>query len=430
MEGSTAPSPSERSLLGLDWLNFLVAAMQMGFGPFLSVYLTAQLWNPEQVGLVFSVGAATVLAAQVPAGALVDAMPSKPTAARLATLMIVAAAIIIGVVPAVPAVAAALALQAAASCVLAPAIASITLALSQQDQLGERLGYNVRFAAIGAIAAAAFMGLIGYWFSPRATLFLAAALGLAAVVALRLIHPNDISAALSRTEHVSAAPHQIRTTKQQQIRKLLRDRHMLTCILGMLLFQLCNAAVLPLAANEVTRAHGRLGQLTVTAAVIVPQILSAALSPWLGGWAETWGRRPVVLIGVAALPIRTALLAVNSSPAALVCIQALDGISASMVGVMLPLTVADVTRHSGRFNLGMGMTGLAGGLGAALSNAAGGAIANHLGHTAAFFALGLAGLMCFILVWLRMPDTKPQVRAPTMDMQPPGPGALHADGHS
>jgi MFS family permease len=101
-----------------------------------------------------------------------------------------------------------------------------------------------------------------------------------------------------------------------------------------------------------------------------------------------------------------------------------------MVGVMLPLTVADVTRHSGRFNLGMGMTGLAGGLGAALSNAGGGAIANHLGHAAAFSALGLAGLVCFILVWFRMPDTKPQVRAATMGIQQAGPGALHTDGHS
>jgi hypothetical protein len=43
------PVSTERSLIGLNWLNFLVAAMQAGFGPFLSVYLTAQLWNPEDI---------------------------------------------------------------------------------------------------------------------------------------------------------------------------------------------------------------------------------------------------------------------------------------------------------------------------------------------------------------------------------------------
>jgi hypothetical protein len=60
-ETLAAPTPCKRSLRGLDWLNFLVAAMQMGFGPFLSVYLTAHLWDPQQIGLAFSLGAAFVL---------------------------------------------------------------------------------------------------------------------------------------------------------------------------------------------------------------------------------------------------------------------------------------------------------------------------------------------------------------------------------
>jgi hypothetical protein len=81
----------------------------------------------------------------------VDAIPSKPAAARIAIVAIAAAAIMIALAPMLPAVIAALGLQAAASCMLTPAIASITLALTHQDGLGERLGYNVRFAAIGAV---------------------------------------------------------------------------------------------------------------------------------------------------------------------------------------------------------------------------------------------------------------------------------------
>jgi len=118
-----------RSLLGLNWLNFLVAAMQMGFGPFLSVYLTAHLWNVQDIGGALSIGTAAALAAQVPAGALVDAIPSKPAAARIGILAVAAAAVIIGFVPALPTVLVALTLQASASCLLTPAIASITLAL-------------------------------------------------------------------------------------------------------------------------------------------------------------------------------------------------------------------------------------------------------------------------------------------------------------
>jgi hypothetical protein len=153
----------------------------------------AHLWNPEEIGIAFSIGTAFVLVAQVPAGALVDPIHSKPVAARIAVVAIAAAAVIIALVPALPAVVGALALQAAASCMLTPAIASITLALTHQDGLGERLGYNVRFAAIGAGVTAALMGAVGYWVSPRAVFFLAAGLGLAALAALRLIHPGDIT---------------------------------------------------------------------------------------------------------------------------------------------------------------------------------------------------------------------------------------------
>jgi MFS family permease len=313
VETSAAPTPGTRSLRGLDWLNFLVAAMQMGFGPFLSVYLTAHLWDPQQIGLAFSLGAAFVLVAQVPAGALVDAIPSKPRAARIAIVAIAAAAVVIALAPVLPAVVAALALQAAASCMLTPAIASVTLALTHQDTLGERLGYNVRFAAIGAGVAAALMGAVGYWMSTRTVFFLAAGLGLAALVALRLIHPGDIEQAPSRTSHLSAVPHHKRTATQQQIRTLFSNRPLLICAACMALFQVGNAAVLPLAANAVTRTHAHVASLAVTAAIIVPQALTAILSPWFGRLAESWGRRPVTLIGFAALPIRTTLLAMSSS---------------------------------------------------------------------------------------------------------------------
>jgi hypothetical protein len=127
------------------------------------------------------------MAAQVPAGALVDAMASKRLAARVALLSIAAAAVTIALVPVRVFVLAALVLQAAASCVLTLAIAGITLALSHQDQLGERLGYNVRFSAIGAGLAAALMGAVGYWVSERAIFFLTASLGIMALAALRVI---------------------------------------------------------------------------------------------------------------------------------------------------------------------------------------------------------------------------------------------------
>src|SRR5262249_52653741 len=133
--------------------------------------------------------------------------------------------------------------------------------------------------------------------------------------------------------------------------------------------------------------------------------LTALLSPWFGRLAQSWGRRPVMLLGFAALPIRVALFATCDDPVLLVCYQALDGVSGSVFGVMVPLVVADVTRRGGRFNCAMGIVGLAVGVGATVSNTTAGAIANHLGVAGAFAALGAAGLAAFLLIWLRMPET-------------------------
>jgi MFS family permease len=408
-ETTAEPVSTERSLIGLNWLNFLVAAMQAGFGPFLSVYLTAQLWNPKDIGFALSVGTIVAMAAQVPAGALVDAMASKRLAARLALLTIAAAAVIIALVPVRVFVVAALVLQAAASCVLTLAIAAITLALSHQDQLSERLGYNVRFSAIGAGLAAALMGAVGYWVSERAIFFLTASVGIAALAALRVIHPRTLAEAPLRTDH---PPHHERSEQFRGIRDVCTDHRLLICAFGMALFQLGNAAILPLAANAFTRTNGRIADLVLPAAIIVPQVLTALLSPWIGRLAQSWGRRPVALLGLAALPIRAALFAISDNPVLLVCCQALDGISASVIGVMLPLFVADITRRGGRFNLGMGVVGLVSGIGATFSTSIGGAIAEHFGYSVAFAALCAAGLAAFLLIWLRMPNTAQPEPAP------------------
>ena len=65
---------SKRSLYGLDWVNFFLADVQTGVGPFLAIYLAANTWNPEKVGLALTVGGIAGIITQTPAGALVDRM--------------------------------------------------------------------------------------------------------------------------------------------------------------------------------------------------------------------------------------------------------------------------------------------------------------------------------------------------------------------
>ena len=125
--------------------------------------------------------------------------------------------------------------------------------------------------------------------------------------------------------------------------------------------------MLPLVGSDVTMRSSRWATALVAACIIAPQLVVAAISPKVGELAQDWGRRPLLLIGFGVLPLRGALLAWTSDPYMIVAVQALDGLSGAVLGVLVPLTLADVSRGTGRFNLAQGIVGCATGVGASLS---------------------------------------------------------------
>ena len=73
----TKTSPSPQTLRGLDGLNFFLADVQTGVGPFLAIYLAGYKWNEERVGLALMVGGIAGILMQTPAGGLVDSLRPK-----------------------------------------------------------------------------------------------------------------------------------------------------------------------------------------------------------------------------------------------------------------------------------------------------------------------------------------------------------------
>ncbi|MEA3094520.1 MAG: hypothetical protein QOJ04_5862 [Caballeronia sp.] len=405
-----------RSLRALDWLNFFVANVQTGFGPFIASYLAANKWTQGEIGLMLSVGTITAMASQLPAGALVDALRNKKGAAAAAIIAIIVSALLLGASPTFTAVFAAEVLHGFASCMLVPAMAAISLALVSRADLGNRLGRNARWASIGSALTAAAMGLFGEYLSLRSVFFLTAALALPALVALNMIHhemapvvPRMKKAAAKAGASIAGAVSAVGADRPESLRDLLRDPRLLTFAACVVLFHLSNAAMLNLAAGEVTAHMGDNVQLVIAACIIVPQFIVAGLSPWVGRQAQSWGRRPVLIIGFSALPLRALLFAAASSassPYLLVPVQMLDGISAAVFGVMLPLIAADVAGGKGRYNLCIGFFGLAAGVGATLSTAIAGFVADKFGVNTSFFGLAAAGALAVALVWLAMPETR------------------------
>src|SRR5262249_27179739 len=90
--GGPPITASPRSQRGLDWFAFCVADVQTGFGPFVSVYLTAQGWTQVDIGLVLTARGLVALALQMPGGAIVDAARSERAVAALAMIAVIASA--------------------------------------------------------------------------------------------------------------------------------------------------------------------------------------------------------------------------------------------------------------------------------------------------------------------------------------------------
>lgn len=389
----------------LQWVNFFVADMGTSFGPFVTVALTQAGWSPGWIGSALGAGQLAALAGQLPAGALIDASHHKRVLAALAVLGISLAALTLAWVPSHSAVFAALITQNLAGVVLGPTIAALTLSLSKASALGDRLGRNVRFQAFGSAGAAVVLGALGNEFGPRAVFTTAACLALPALLALTGVRAEALATAHTRTSHPAALPRTHRPPLAG-LGSVFASRGLLAFGLCVVLFFIGNTGILTLAALDFTRMDPRIADTLATAMVIVPQGVAAFLSPRLGRLAQRRGRRAVLLLGFSAVPIRATLFAIGGPPPLLVLYQAFDGLSAATFGVMLPLVVADLTRRSGRFNLGYAAIGLAVAGGAALSNTLTGQIAGLAGVPVAFGMLAGAGLLAMAAVAFVMPETR------------------------
>jgi len=391
------------SLRALDWLNFFLAALLMGFGPFVAVHLAENGWAPASIGAVLTISGLTGLATQVPAGELIDVIGSKRALLGAAAAAAALALTIFGLRSDFTSIAGVAIIQGIVGSVLGPSVAAISLGLVGHDALAERLGRNQRFASIGGLSAAAIMGAIGYLLSTRDIFLVAAALAIPLLWALLRIHGADIHFGRScgAPDHHESRPNRVRR------QSLVKDVRFPVFVICLFLFQLANAAILPQVSQPLAHAEGHLSSLAISALIVVPQIVVALLAPWAGRTAATWGRRPLLLLGLAAVPIRSGLFALTTDPTLLVFVQVLDGFSGATLGVLTTLIVADLTNGTGRFNLAQGLAGTFSGIGASLSTLITGVVTQRFGYTAGLLGVTVMGLIAVVIAFVFMPETKP-----------------------
>jgi MFS family permease len=402
-----------QSQRGLDWFAFFLADIQTGWGPFVAAYLTSKSWSQLDIGLILTTGTLVAMALQIPIGALVDLVPAKRLLAAIAVVAISGSALLLALWPIFSVALGAKVLHAIASCLAGPVLAAISLGLVGHSLLAGRLGRNARFLSLGNAMAAALMGGVAYYYTNQAIFFLTAALGVPALIALAQIRSADIDPELAR-----GGGHDGKGgLRSAAFARLASNPPLLIFSCAIVLFQLSNAAMLPIMAGSLTTRVPQWATAVIAICILAPQFVVAAIAPWVGRTAQDWGRRPLLIMCFVPLCVRGVVFSASSDPLVIIAAQLLDGISAATLGVLVPLVIADTTRGTGHFNFAQGVVGVAVGLGASLGTTAAGYVADMFGHVAVFLLLGSVGGLGLLLVLALMPETR----------EAPAAGRRHAD---
>jgi len=400
------PVPRPRfSPISLDAANFLLADVRGALGPYLNVFLvTQQRWSQSEVGVVTTIAGLLAIAVQTPIGAAIDETRGKRGAIVLALGLLSVGAVIIFAWPSFWPVAIANSLMAIVGDVFGPAIAALTLGLYARSALARRMGRNSAFDHGGNIAIAAVAGVVGYVFSQRAVFLLVPVFALLAAVAVLSIPAGaidfDRARDLDGEGDPAAAP-----TGAAGYAVLLRSRPLIVFGLCVMLFHLANAALLPLVGQKLAFAHPKEATAMMSACIIAAQGVMLPIALLVGRTADSWGRKPLFLIGFAILPVRAALYTLSDASGWLIGVQLLDGVGAGIFGALTPLVIADIMRGTGRYNLAQGAIATVQGIGASLSGLAAGLIVDRLGYDAAFLAAAGAAATALAVFALAMPET-------------------------
>src|SRR5437879_13742454 len=100
--GTASPSPSNASLSGLDGVNFFLAGVLAGFGPYVAAYLADQKWTQENIGFVLTASGLAGLLSQLPGGELLDTVRSKRAVVVAGAAMVGVSGVIIAFQPRFP----------------------------------------------------------------------------------------------------------------------------------------------------------------------------------------------------------------------------------------------------------------------------------------------------------------------------------------
>jgi MFS family permease len=384
-----------RGIRPLESLNFFMADMQAGIGPFVGVFLLGHGWHSGWIGTILTIGGVAGTLMTTPVGALVDATRRKRAYVIVPGIFTVLASAIILLSQNFWVVASSQIATAIAGAAIIPAVTGITLGMVRQAGFNRQNGRNQAFNHAGNMVGAGLSGFLGWQFGFVAVFLLAAVFGVISIICVMMIPKDAIDDDDARGVHREGE----HAGQVNGFSVLFSCKPLLILAAALACFHLGNAAMLPLYGLAVVAKQKADPASFVAMTIVIAQGVMIFTSLFAMRLSEKEGYWLVMLISFIALPIRGAIAAGLITDWGVFPVQALDGIGAGLQSVAVPGLVARILNGTGRVNVGQGAVMTVQGVGASLSPAIGGWIAQGVGYPLAFLCLGGFALAS-IALWL------------------------------
>ncbi|WP_420971837.1 MFS transporter [Bradyrhizobium sp. B120] len=375
-----------------------MADMQSGIGPFVGIFLQMHGWTSGLIGTALTLGNIAGMLITTPIGGCIDTTNHKQAWVIVPGVAVVVASAVILLSQTFWAVALSQVATSIAGAAIVPAVTGITLGIVKQRGFNRQNGRNQAFNHAGNMTGAAASGYLGWQYGYGAVFLLAALFGAITIACVLLIPSDSIDhrAARGKEDDPESQPHGFAV--------LVKHKPLLVLAVALAVFHLGNAAIVPLYGLAAVAGGHADGPSFVATTIVVAQGVMVLASIAGMRAAERRNYWPVLLLSFLALPIRGVLAFFLSGWWGVLPVQILDGIGAGLQSVAVPGMVARSLNGTGRINLGQGAVITVQGVGASLSPALGGWIAQWIGYGPAFLVLGGLGLLS-VAIWIAFRST-------------------------
>src|SRR5215475_3205194 len=262
----TSRPKSPARLWPLLALNFFMADMQSGIGPFVGVFLLERGWTSGLIGTALTIGNIAGMLVTTPIGGCIDATNHKRAWVVIPGIAVVMSSTIILLSQNFWAVAASQIATSIAGAAIVPAVTGITLGVVKQRGFNRQMGRNQAFNHAGNLVGAAASGYLGWRYGYVAVFLLAALFGVISIICVLMIPEKDIDHRASRGTKEDDPDSQ-----PSGFTVLLKHKPLLVLALALAAFHLGNAAIVPLYGLAAVAGDQANGPSFVATTIVIAQ---------------------------------------------------------------------------------------------------------------------------------------------------------------